>query len=105
VEGYAITALESPRASITTLARHFGVDAVETEGMIRFAMRGRAAVASVAPDDLVAAREGDVIELTAAAQTADWGAPLGPGDTLDIRIYQFSAIVGWGAPKTATLTF
>jgi hypothetical protein len=24
---------------------------------------------------------------TAAQQTADWGAPLGPGDTLEIRIF------------------
>ncbi|MCE8508436.1 glycoside hydrolase TIM-barrel-like domain-containing protein [Ruegeria pomeroyi] len=69
VEGYAITALESPRASITTLARHFGFDAVETEGVTRFAMRGRAAVASVTPDDLVAAREGDVLELTRGQET------------------------------------
>ena len=29
--------------------------------------------------------------------------PLGPGDTLDIRIYQLSALVGRGAPKTLTL--
>ncbi len=42
---------------------------------------------------------------TAAAQTADWGAPLGPGDTLGIRIYQLSALVGRGAPKTVTLSF
>lgn len=42
---------------------------------------------------------------TAAHQTSDWGAPLGPGDTLDIRIYQLSALVGRGAPKTVTLTF
>lgn len=42
---------------------------------------------------------------TAAHQTADWGAPLGPGDTLDIRIFQLSALVGRGAPKTATLLF
>ena len=69
VEGYAIGALESPRASITTLARHFGFDAVETEGVIRFVMRGRAAVASVSPDDLVAAREGDVLELTRGQET------------------------------------
>ncbi len=40
---------------------------------------------------------------TAAQQTADWGAPLGPGDTLDIRIFQLSALVGRGAPKTVTL--
>lgn len=38
---YANSALESPRASITTLARLFGFDAVETEGVIRFVMRGR----------------------------------------------------------------
>ncbi|WP_261193156.1 glycoside hydrolase TIM-barrel-like domain-containing protein [Pseudoruegeria sp. SHC-113] len=69
VEGYAITALESPRASITTLARHFGFDAVETEGVIRFVMRGRAAVATVSPDDLVAPREGDVLELTRGQET------------------------------------
>ena len=42
---------------------------------------------------------------TAADQTADWGAPLGPGDSLTIRIFQLSALVGRGAPKTATLTF
>ena len=69
VEGYAITALESPRASITTLSRHFGFDAVETEGVIRFIMRGRASVATLAPDDLVAAREGDVLELTRGQET------------------------------------
>ena len=39
----------------------------------------------------------------AAQQTADWGAPLGSGDTLDIRIFQLSALVGRGAPKTVTL--
>ena len=69
VEGYAIGALESPRASITTLARHFGFDAVETEGVIRFVMRGRAAVASVSPNDLVAAREGDALELSRGQET------------------------------------
>ncbi len=69
VEGYAITALESPRASITTLSRHFGFDAVETEGVIRFVMRGRASVATIAPDDLVTAREGDVLELTRGQET------------------------------------
>ena len=42
---------------------------------------------------------------TAAHQTTDWGAPLGPGDTLDIRIYQLSALIGRGAVKTITLTF
>ena len=69
VEGYAIGALESPRASITTLSRHFGFDAVETEGVIRFIMRGRASITTIGHDDLVAAREGDVLELTRAQET------------------------------------
>ncbi|MFN3614872.1 MAG: hypothetical protein ACK4WC_09975, partial [Rubrimonas sp.] len=42
---------------------------------------------------------------TAALQTSDWGALLGPGDTLEIRIFQLSALVGRGAPKTVMLTF
>jgi hypothetical protein len=40
---------------------------------------------------------------TAAQQSADWGALLGPGDSLTVRIYQLSALVGRGAPKTVTL--
>jgi protein involved in polysaccharide export with SLBB domain len=35
---------------------------------------------------------------TAADQIADFGALLGPGDTLDIRIFQLSARVGRGTP-------
>jgi hypothetical protein len=41
----------------------------------------------------------------ATQQTADWGAPLGPGETLDVRIFQVSALVGRGAPQTVTLSF
>ncbi|WP_444453264.1 baseplate multidomain protein megatron [Rhodobacter capsulatus] len=69
VEGYAIGALESPRASISTLARHFGFDAIETEGVIRFVMRGRASSLTLAVDDLVASREGEAFELTRAQET------------------------------------
>ncbi|MFN3972803.1 MAG: glycoside hydrolase TIM-barrel-like domain-containing protein [Gemmobacter sp.] len=69
VEGYAITALEAPRSSISTLARHFGFDAIETEGMIRFVMRGRASVLALAHDDLVASREGEALELVRAQET------------------------------------
>ena len=69
VEGYVIGALESPRSSISTLARHFGFDAIETEGVIRFAMRGRASVATLAIDDLVASREGEAFELTRGQET------------------------------------
>ena len=69
-EGYAISALESPRASITTLARHFGFDAVESEGVIRFVMRGRAPRATISHDDLVAGKTGgEAIELTRAQET------------------------------------
>ena len=38
------------------------------------------------------------VTYTAAQQTADWGALLGPGDTLDLRIFQLSALVGRGTP-------
>jgi hypothetical protein len=69
IEGYAITALESPRASITTLSRHFGFDAIETEGVIRFRLRGRAPAATLGTDDLVASREGEDFELTRGQET------------------------------------
>ncbi|WP_324375799.1 DUF6511 domain-containing protein [Amaricoccus sp.] len=45
------------------------------------------------------------VTYTAAQQTADWGALLGPGDTLDVRILQLSALVGRGTPKSVTLQF
>ncbi|WP_296643854.1 baseplate multidomain protein megatron [Roseinatronobacter sp.] len=73
VEGYAISALESPRSSIATLARHFGFDATETGGVIRFIMRGRAAVTVISSDDMVAIGAGesgtDIMELTRAQET------------------------------------
>ncbi|MES2667886.1 MAG: glycoside hydrolase TIM-barrel-like domain-containing protein [Pseudomonadota bacterium] len=69
VEGYAIAALEAPRSSISTLARHFGFDAIETEGMIRFVMRGRASSITLTHDHLVASREGEALELVRAQET------------------------------------
>jgi len=78
VEGYVIAALESPRSSIATLARHFGFDAVETGGVIRFVMRGRAAITVISAEDMVAAGTGaggdggsgaEVLELTRAQET------------------------------------
>ncbi|MGM0583798.1 MAG: baseplate multidomain protein megatron [Pseudomonadota bacterium] len=71
VQGYAIGALESPRASLAPLMRVYGFDAVESEGRIRFLPRGgsRAAVLSqdalVAPDDAAA----EAFELTRAQET------------------------------------
>ena len=70
VEGYVITALESPRASISMLAQHFGFDAVESEGRIKFIMRGQGVVATITPDTMVAASgQGEVIELTRGQET------------------------------------
>jgi hypothetical protein len=45
------------------------------------------------------------VTYTAAQQLADLGALLGPGDALDIRIFQLSARVGRGAPHAVTLQF
>jgi len=42
---------------------------------------------------------------TAAQQTADWGAPLGPGASLDIRIAQIGQAYGAGAAPITTLWF
>jgi len=42
---------------------------------------------------------------TVAQQTADWGAPLGPGQTPAIRIYQLSNRLGRGDPAAVTLRF
>ena len=42
---------------------------------------------------------------TAAQQTTDWGALLGPGQTLAIRIYQLSNRLGRGDPAVVTLQF
>ncbi len=58
VEGFVISALESPRTSIAVLSRHFGFDAVESEGKLRFVMRGRAAVLTITPDDMLAGEAG-----------------------------------------------
>lgn len=42
---------------------------------------------------------------SSADQTADWGAPLGPGQTLTIRIAQMSALIGRGEEREFTLQF
>jgi hypothetical protein len=45
------------------------------------------------------------VTYAAAEQIADFGALLGPGDALDLRVFQLSALVGRGAPAAVTLTF
>ena len=42
---------------------------------------------------------------SAAQQIADRGALLGPGDSLDIRVCQLSALIGRGAVRSVTLSF
>ena len=42
---------------------------------------------------------------TAAQQTADWGALLGPGRTLALRIFQLSNRLGRGTPAAVTMQF
>jgi hypothetical protein len=71
VHGYLITAIESPRASIAPLARHFGFDAVESEGVLRFQPRDRRPVATLALDVLVVGSDADaeLIELVRAQET------------------------------------
>ena len=71
VHGYLITALESPRASIAPLARHFGFDAIESEGVVRFQPRDRRPMATLGLDDLIAGSDADaeVIELVRAQET------------------------------------
>ncbi|GEK67861.1 hypothetical protein PDE01_13810 [Paracoccus denitrificans] len=71
VEGYCITSIESPKSSIAMLARHFGFDACETGGLIRFVSRGRAPAGSVTTADLVRRGEGggEVIEMVRGQET------------------------------------
>ncbi|MFQ8433712.1 glycoside hydrolase TIM-barrel-like domain-containing protein [Amaricoccus sp. W119] len=59
--GYVITGIESPRTSIAMLARHFGFDACETKGVLRFVSRGQASALRISPDELV--RTGDTAEV------------------------------------------
>ena len=68
--GYAITAIESARASIAPLAQFYRFDVVETGGQLRFVPRGRPAVAQIAADTLVITeRNAEDISFTRAQET------------------------------------
>ncbi|MBY6055375.1 glycoside hydrolase/phage tail family protein [Leisingera daeponensis] len=69
VEGYSMTTLESARASISVCAAHFGFDATESMGVIRFAMRGAAPTATVTVDDLVEGEGGEPFEIERGQET------------------------------------
>ena len=68
---FVIAALESPRASIAPLARYFGFDAAESQGILRFVPCGGTSVPTITADDLVAADrpEGEDIEFTRGQET------------------------------------
>jgi len=59
-DGMIVTSIESPIATINMLAAHFGFDAVETEGVIKFTMRGAASALTLASTDLVAGDDEDI---------------------------------------------
>jgi hypothetical protein len=70
VPGFETQAIESARSSIEPLARFYGFDATESDGVIRFVPRGGAPIATITPDDLVAARrEDEDIELVRGQET------------------------------------
>ena len=78
--------------------------------------RGDVPLAEVSEAYEVEIRDGTAIKRTltatttsalypAAQQIADWGVLLGPGNSLQLRIYQLSAVIGRGAARSVTLTF
>lgn len=69
VEGYTITALESARASISISATHFGFDATESVGTIKFQPRGQAPVKSFTLAELLAAENGEPIMFERGQET------------------------------------
>ncbi|MFN3349055.1 glycoside hydrolase/phage tail family protein [Pseudorhodoplanes sp.] len=69
VVGYVRDRPMSPRAEIELLMNAFAFDAVESEGVIRFLPRGRAAVAEFDIGDCVLPEQGDILKLTRAQET------------------------------------
>ena len=71
VRGYAVTGVESARASLQPLMLVHGFDAVERDGVVRFAMRdGRAGVV-LDPDGMVVREGGDIAQVRSPqAETA-----------------------------------
>ena len=69
VEGYTVDAIESARASISICASHFGFDATESLGRIKFQPRGQAPVKTLALADLLAGDNGEPITFERAQET------------------------------------
>ncbi|HVT24435.1 MAG TPA: glycoside hydrolase/phage tail family protein [Rhizomicrobium sp.] len=53
VTGYAVTDTMSPRDALAPLGLAYGFDAVESEGKIKFVMRGRPTTSEISQNDLV----------------------------------------------------
>lgn len=81
VDGMVTTSIDAPRSPIMMLARHFGFDACETEGRIRFALRGRPPVARITTDPQGAAT--GVIDWTDGGAPLDWSDGAAPLIWLD----------------------
>ncbi|KAB7742818.1 hypothetical protein F2P47_01430 [Parvibaculum sedimenti] len=124
---FAATGVGLRPYSVAHVSQPFRFPRVPGDLEISWVRRTRAAsgdswqVASVPLDEDAEAYEVDIIDgetvlrtlasnqpsvvYTGAQQTADWGAPLGPGDQLAVVVYQISATFGRGAPKAETLFF
>lgn len=69
VTGYFRDRPMSPRAEIELLMQAYAFDAAESEGALRFKMRGGAKVGEFEPEDCVLPERGDIITLTRAQET------------------------------------
>ncbi|MBV9548264.1 MAG: glycoside hydrolase/phage tail family protein [Alphaproteobacteria bacterium] len=70
VTGYAVSDIASARDALTPLADAFAFEAVESQGVLRFVMRGRAPAATLSQDQLVLPDDGAGFHL-ARAQESD----------------------------------
>lgn len=69
VTGYAVTDTMSVREALAPLMTAYGFDAVESEGVIRFVMRGSTAPVTLAETDLVLPEEGFGFSLQRAQES------------------------------------
>jgi hypothetical protein len=69
VDGYVLDATMSPRDAIEPLADLFGFDAVVSAGSMRFIARAGKPVRAIGADDLVAQKDGRLIELRRAQES------------------------------------
>ena len=73
VRGYALTAGESGRAALQPLMLAHGFDAVERDGVLRFAMRDARVIATLGPQDLALAEDLTGLETVRGAEATTSG--------------------------------